>query len=137
MFSKTTHSDKWQADDNHVIDFFAKYGFDQYYLTLNYKSNLMVAYFNSLENKIIKLILLLNQNLWGLQSIKLLEDKLPESFIVSNCDSIVNTDFSEIIKQHQEKITNCYLFNSASQIPYGKINYKNGGSIISIEKNQN
>ena len=54
---------------NHVIDFFAKYGFDQYYLTLNYKSNLMVAYFNSLENKNYKVDFAIEPEFMGLQGV--------------------------------------------------------------------
>ena len=34
---------------NHVIDYFTKYGINNYFLTLNYKSNLMISYFDSLR----------------------------------------------------------------------------------------
>tara|TARA_Y100001968_G_C19443798_1_gene764111 strand:+ start:359 stop:1423 length:1065 start_codon:yes stop_codon:yes gene_type:complete len=121
---------------NHVIDYFSHYNIKNYYLTLNYKSELMIAYFESLT-KDYKIDFAIEPFFMGTAgSIKLLEDKLPEKFIISNCDCIAKTDFSEILKQHQEKKSILTVVCSIQhhQIPYGKINYTDGGAITSIEE---
>ncbi|RAP34028.1 nucleotidyl transferase [Candidatus Marinamargulisbacteria bacterium SCGC AG-410-N11] len=121
---------------NHVIDYFTEYGIDNYFLTLNYKSNLMISYFDSLD-KSYSINFAIEPFFMGTAgSIKLLEDKLPNEFIISNCDCIAKTNLSDIIHQHQEKKTLLTVVCSIQhhQIPYGKINYKNGGAITSIEE---
>lgn len=121
---------------NHVIDYFSNYGINNYFLTLNYKSNLMISYFDSLD-KDYSIEYAIEPFFMGTAgSITLLKDKLPDKFIISNCDCIAKTNLLEIIDQHQEKKSLLTVVCSIQhhQIPYGKINYRNGGSITSIEE---
>ena len=121
---------------NHVIDCFTKYGINNYFLTLNYKSNLMMSYFDSLD-KNYSIDFAIEPFFMGTAgSVKLLEDKLPNEFIISNCDCIAKTNLLDIVDQHQEKKSLLTVVCSIQhhQIPYGKINYTNGGSITSIEE---
>ena len=121
---------------DHVIDYFKSYEIYKYFLTLNYKSDLMISYFNSIEKDYAIDFAIEPSYMGTAGSIKLLEDKLPEEFIISNCDCIANTNLTDVIKQHQEKKSILTVICSIKhhKIPYGKINYKNGGSITGIEE---
>jgi dTDP-glucose pyrophosphorylase len=121
---------------NHIIDYFNTYGINTYYLTLNYKSELMIAYFESLKKNYTIDFVIEPFFMGTAGSIKLLESKLPKEFIISNCDCIAKTDFSKILKQHKEKKSILTVVCSIQhhQIPYGKINYTDGGLITSIEE---
>ena len=76
----------------HVIDYMKSYGLNQFYLTLNYKADLIKAYFSSEEN---------NNNITFIEeptfmgtagSLTLLKGQLNGDFIISNCDCLVKID---------------------------------------------
>jgi len=119
----------------HIIDEYRKYGIDEYFLTINYKGNLIEAYFNGIEKE-YKINYLRESLFQGTAaSLKLLE-KIPDTFIVSNCDIIVKADYSDVLKFHKESGSLLTMLSSIQHqtIPYGVVEFENGGRVKSIRE---
>ena len=65
---------------------------------------------------------------------KLLENDIKSTFIVSNCDVIVKADYNEVLKHHKEQNALITVLSSIQHysIPYGVIDYSNGGLVSKI-----
>ncbi len=119
-----------------IIDEFRQYGVSNVYLTLNYKAEMIESYFNNLEKDYKVNFVREKESLGTVGSLKLLEKKVGDTFIVSNCDIIVKTDFAEVVKHHKEEKAILTVVSSIQyhKIPYGVIKFKNGGKIVDIEE---
>jgi len=117
-----------------IIDEFKKHGIYDYYLTLNYKGEMIESYFNNIE-KDYKINYIKEEEFLGTAgSLKLLKDKITDNFIVSNCDVIVRADFKDVVDFHVNEKA-CLTVLSAIKhyrIPYGVTNFKEGGKIVEI-----
>ncbi|MEW5743970.1 MAG: nucleotidyltransferase family protein [Nitrospirota bacterium] len=117
-----------------IIDKFRDFGIKDYYLTLNYKGEMIEAYFKHID-KDYTLHYVWEEDFWGTGgSLKLLEDEIADTFIVSNCDVIVKADFEEVVHLHKKQNASMTVLSSIQhyKIPYGVINFKNGGRITDI-----
>lgn len=120
-----------------IIDNFRIFGVKKFFLTLNYKGEMIEAYFNGIEKDYEIEFVWEDKFLGTAGSLRLLEDKLEEDyFIVSNCDILIRANFSEVLKFHK---SNQAVFTSITaiqhyRIPYGVVNVQNGGVIESIEE---
>lgn len=120
----------------HIIDGFRAFGVKKFFLTLNYRGEMIEAYFNGIKKDYEIEFIWENDFLGTAGSLKLLEGKIEEDFIVSNCDILIRADFSEILNFHRN---NQAAFTSITaiqhyKIPYGVVNVRNGGMIESIEE---
>ena len=105
----------------HIIVEFKKYGIQKYYVSLNYKSTLIKAFFSELDLDCKIKFLNENKPLGTAGSLKLLEKNKIESFIVINCDTIIKTDFNEFLKFHKKNKNDISVIGSINRlaIPYG------------------
>ncbi len=69
-------------------------------------------------------------------SLKLLEKKIDDTFIVSNCDIIVKANFENVLALHKERNASLTILSSVQhyEIPYGVINFKDGGEVVNIQE---
>ncbi len=120
-----------------IMDEFEKQGVVKFYITLNSKGKMVKLYLDSIEKDYdIKYVLEKGDFLGTAGSLKLLERKMSDVFIVSNCDVIAKTNFEEVLAFHKEQ-KGLLTVVSAMQhyrIPYGVIKYKKGGDIVGIEE---
>ncbi len=117
-----------------IINKFRDFGIHEYYLTLNYKGEMIEAYFKHVE-KDYELKYIWEDDFWGTGgSLKLLEKQIGDIFIVSNCDVIVKADFEEVVSIHKKQKASLTVLSSIQhyKIPYGVINFKGGGRITDI-----
>jgi len=117
-----------------IIDEFGNQGVRHYYLILNYKGELIESYFNNIE-KDYKIEYIWERNFYGtIGGLKLLENKINDIFIVSNCDVIVNTSFDEVINFHKEHAAELTILSSFQhhKIPYGVVKFEEGGRVTDI-----
>jgi NDP-sugar pyrophosphorylase family protein len=120
-----------------IIQRFAKYGCRDFFLSVNYKADLIQYYFDSLEVKNYNLTLFGEPIPLGTAgSLSLLKDTLTSTFIVSNCDSIIDEDYSEIIKCHKSQNNELTIVASLKQftIPYGTLESGDNGELISLQE---
>lgn len=72
-------------------------------------------------------------------SLRLLKDKLHSTFFVSNCDILINENYGDILKYHQENSNELTVVAALKtySIPYGTIITKENGLLESIEEKPN
>lgn len=117
-----------------IIEEFKKYGMNSYYFTLNYRGKMIESYFNAIK-KDYKLNYIWEEDYLGTAgSLKLLENTIGNTFIVSNCDIVVKADYREVIKFHKKQNADMTILSSVQnyKIPYGIISFKKGGQVIEI-----
>ncbi|MGC9081422.1 sugar phosphate nucleotidyltransferase [Sulfurihydrogenibium sp.] len=118
-----------------IIEEFKKFGLNKFFLTLNYKGEIIEAYFKIIEKDYHIDFIWENEFLGTAGSLKFLEEKdIKENFIVSNCDIIVKANFKEVLDFHKREgamltsITSLQHF----KIPYGVVEVSSGGKIEKI-----
>lgn len=69
-------------------------------------------------------------------SLRLLKGKLNSTFFVSNCDILINEDYSEILRYHKENKNELTLVVAVKNfsIPYGVIETAEDGVLKSISE---
>lgn len=119
-----------------IIESFCEYGCSDYYLIVNHKKNMIKAYFGELESNYNVHFVDEDAPLGTGGGVSLLKGMIKDTFILTNCDNIVEDDYSKIYeyhKEHKNLITMiCSLKNFS--IPYGVVNLANEGTIKSMEE---
>ncbi len=119
-----------------IIEKFCKYGIENYYLILNHRGEMIRAYFDGIEKK-YNINYIWEKNFYGTAgSLKLLEDYIDNNFIVTNCDIIVEADYSEVVSFHKKNNAFLTVLSSIQHytIPYGIVEFKKGGQVIGIRE---
>ena len=120
----------------HIMEEFSKNGISQYYFTLNYRGQMIRAYFDGVEHAYnIKYIW--EKEFFGTAgSLKLLGQDAPKLFFVSNCDIIVKADYADILSFHNESGSWLTVISAVQHntLPYGVIHFVEGGKVIKIEE---
>lgn len=120
----------------HIIKQFRRFGCKQFWLIVNHKKNMIKAYFNEVEKDYELFYVDENVPLGTGGGLSLLKGKITSAFILTNCDILVEEDFSKIYKLHKEQgniITMvCSLKNFT--IPYGVVEIGKDGNIASIKE---
>lgn len=120
----------------HIINRFNQYGSDQFYLVVNHKKNMIKAYFNEIE-KVYKVDYVDEDKPLGTGGgLSLLKGKIDSTFILSNCDILIEEDYEKIYNYHKKEnnlITMvCSLKNI--KIPYGVIEISETGEIENMKE---
>ena len=112
-----------------IIDSFLVHSVNHFYLSINHKAKIIKSYFEELEPPYIIEYIEETEPLGTAGSLKYLEGIIADSFIVTNCDIIVKTNYSEIVDLHQKNDNDITLVASAKNfnIPYGVCEIENGG----------
>ena len=79
----------------HIIEKFIRNKFYNFFITLNYKSKILKAYFQEMKPKFKLSFIDEPKPLGTAGGLSLLEGKIKESFIVTNCDTIININFNK------------------------------------------
>lgn len=119
-----------------IVKNFKKYGFNNFLISVNYKAEIIKLYFS--ENPDGYNINFIHEKdfLGTAGSLRLAEEKLKDTFIVSNCDVIIDIDFEELLKYHRKNNNHATIVGVVKnmQIPYGVIDVNNGELVNMIEK---
>lgn len=124
----------------HILDKFSEWGYKHFDIIINYKKEIIKAFFseNIYENKYGINIVLWEENkfLGTAGGLKMLEKELISTFIFSNCDVLVNADYSDLLYRHKTN-KNMITVVAASKrimIPYGTIEANKADMIIAIKE---
>ncbi len=104
-----------------IINKFTLVGITEFYFTVNFKSKLLKAFFEELDPEYNFEFIDESEPLGTAGSISLLRNTLKDPFFVSNCDIIIDCDYSDIYSFHTENNFDLTLVASAKnyEIPYG------------------
>lgn len=115
----------------HIINRFNRYGCKDFFLIVNHKKNMIKAYFNEIEKNYMVNYVDEDKPLGTGGGLSLLKGKIDSTFILSNCDILIEEDYEKIYKFHKKEknlITMvCSLKNI--KIPYGVIEISETGEI--------
>lgn len=119
-----------------IIDRFFGYGCTEFYLSLNYKSSIIKAYFSDFEHKYKVNYVLESKPLGTAGSLYFLKNKIKKTFFVSNCDILIEADYSDVLKFHRQKKNKITVVSSMKNftIPYGVCRIQNGGILKNIRE---
>jgi len=121
---------------DHIIDRFKACGVSEFYITIHHMSKILRAYFEE-KNPDYSIGFAEEDEPRGTAgSLKLLIDKLDKPFFVSNCDIIIEADYSDIFRFHTKNSYDITLVASTKQysIPYGVCQLNGSGSLERIEE---
>lgn len=116
-----------------LIDNFTVFGIDKFYFTVNYRGEMIKAYFDSIQHE-YSIEYVWEKEFNGTAGSLSLIDSIDGPFIVSNCDIIVRANYSDIYKFHKESGATLTVVSSIQHhtIPYGVIEYSEGGVVDGI-----
>lgn len=120
----------------HIINRFNETGSNRFYLIVNHKKNMIKAYFNEIEKGYTICYVDEDIPLGTGGGLSLLKGKIDSTFILSNCDIIIEEDYEKIYNYHKKEknlITMvCSLKNI--KIPYGVIEINETGEIENMKE---
>lgn len=107
-----------------VLENFIKHGFHRFYFAVNYKSEMIKAYFHQGQQWGVEIRYLEeNQRLGTAGALSLLKEKPEKPFFVINADVVTNVDFQSLLdyhNQHQVGATMC-IREHEQVVPYGVV----------------
>ncbi|MBU1019868.1 MAG: NTP transferase domain-containing protein [Firmicutes bacterium] len=120
----------------HIMNRFHHYGSDQFYLVVNHKKNMIKAYFNETENPYKVDYADEDIPLGTGGGLSLLKGKINSTFILSNCDILIEEDYEKIYNYHIKEKSLITMVCSLKKmtIPYGVIEIGESGEIESMKE---
>lgn len=119
-----------------IFDRFAKHGCDNFFISVNYKAEL-IEYYLSSQNLPYLLTFFKEEKPMGTAgSLTLLKGKIKETLIVSNCDILIDQDYSEILDYHHHHKNEITIVAALKHypIPYGIIESGDNGQLIDLKE---
>jgi len=121
-----------------IMDRFASYGCDSFFISVNYKADFIRHYFDHLVKNHSYHIEYFQEDrpLGTAGSLSLLKDRIKSTFFVSNCDSIIDDDYAEIIDYHIRSKNEITVVSAIKNvyIPYGTLETGENGLLQSIHE---
>ena len=119
-----------------IFNRYAAYGIDHFYLTVNYKKNIIKSYFDDLDKAYELKYVEEDQPLGTGGSLRLITDPLVKPIIVANCDILIDADYADIYRYHIESKSDVTIVSALKQIqvPYGVLHAGEKGVISSMEE---
>ena len=121
---------------HHIMERFSRYGFQNFILSLNYKAEMIRLYFaDNFSDWGIEYVVE-NEPLDTAGSLSLAKERLKDTFFVTNCDIIIDEDFSRLLSYHKEKKNLITIVVSQKDIvvPYGVMDVLEDGQLSSIRE---
>lgn len=120
-----------------IMDRFVECGCKDFFVSVNYMADFIRHYFENFSKHKYNIDYFQEDKPLGTAgSLHLLKGKINDTFFVSNCDSIIEEDYGEILRYHydnQNEITVVSAMKSV-YIPYGTLETGEGGLLKSIQE---
>ena len=119
-----------------IFQQFAGYGTMDFWVTVNYKKNMIMSYFaevnRNYELHYVEEITPLGTG----GSMQLIEEQFDRPIIVTNCDILIEADYEDIYKHHLSSGNKMTIVTALKNIivPYGVVHPQENGAIDSMEE---
>lgn len=119
-----------------IMDQFESIGCHKFYMSVNYKADMMKYYLSQLDHKYDIEFFMEDKPLGTIGSVSLLKGRITTPFFVSNCDSINEQDYRDVYDYHinnHNDMTVVTLVKSF-KIPYGVIETGEDGLMVDLKE---
>lgn len=120
-----------------IMDRFTDCGCHDFYISVNYKAEVIKQYFQNLQNPAYNIAYFQEDKPLGTAgSLHLLKNKINSTFFVSNCDIIIDEDYDEILDYHRKNGNEITVVAALKNyaIPYGTLETGSSGRLESIQE---
>lgn len=119
-----------------ILDQFEEIGCHKFYMSVNYKSDIMRYYLDQLEHQYDIEFFMEDKPLGTIGSVSLLKGKITTPFFVSNCDSINEQDYRDVWDYHVSNHNDMTIVTMVKsfKIPYGVIETGADGLMTSLKE---
>lgn len=119
-----------------IMDQFESIGCHKFYMSVNYKAEMMKYYLSQQEHQYDIEFFMENKPLGTIGSVSLLKGKITTPFFVSNCDSINEQDYRDVYDYHVQNHNDMTIVTMIKSftIPYGVIETGDDGLMVSLEE---
>ncbi len=119
-----------------IMDQFESIGCHKFYMSVNYKSDMMRFYLEQLPHQYDIEFFEEDKPLGTIGSVSLLKGKIKTPFFVSNCDSINDQDYRDVYDYHQNNHNDITIVTMVKsfKIPYGVIETGDDGLMIGLKE---
>ena len=117
-----------------IIDKFREYSVEKFFISVHHKAKLIKAYFDELSPSYEIQYLDENKPLGTIGALSQLKNKVDSSIILTNCDTIILCDYSDMLKFHNEKNYDITLVGSMinHKVPYGLCEIEENGKLVNL-----
>lgn len=119
-----------------IMDQFEGIGCHKFYMSVNYKADMMKFYLDQLPHKYDIEFFMEDKPLGTIGSVSLLKGKINTPFFVSNCDSINDQDYRDVYEYHKNNHNDMTIVTMVKsfKIPYGVIETGEDGLMVNIQE---
>ena len=119
-----------------IMDQFEGIGCKKFYMSVNYKADMMEYYLSQLEHKYDIEFFMEDKPLGTIGSVSLLKGKITTPFFVSNCDSINDQDYRDVYDYHIQNKNDLTIVTMIKtfRIPYGVIETGEDGLMRNLKE---
>ena len=119
-----------------IMDQFEAIGCQKFYMSVNYKSNMMRYYLEQLPHHYDVSFFEEDKPLGTIGSVSLLKGKIDTPFFVSNCDIVIDQDMREVYDYHRENHNDLTIVTAVKsfRIPYGVIETGEDGLMTALKE---
>lgn len=119
-----------------IMDQFEGIGCHKFYMSVNYKADMMKYYLSQLDHKYDIEFFMEDKPLGTIGSVSLLKGKITTPFFVSNCDSINEQDYRDVWDYHVQNHNDMTIVTMVKsfKIPYGVIETGEDGLMLNLKE---
>ena len=119
-----------------IMDQFESIGCHKFYMSVNYKADMMKYYLSQLDHKYDIDFFMEDKPLGTIGSVSLLKGKITTPFFVSNCDSINEQDYRDVYDYHVSNHNDLTIVTMVKsfKIPYGVIETGEDGLMVALSE---
>ena len=119
-----------------IMDQFESIGCHKFYMSVNYKADMMKYYLSQLEHQYDIEFFMEDKPLGTIGSVSLLKGKINTPFFVSNCDSINEQDYRDVYDYHVNNHNDLTIVTMVKsfKIPYGVIETGEDGLMTALSE---
>ena len=119
-----------------IMDQFEGIGCHKFYMSVNYKADMMKFYLSQLDHKYDIEFFMEDKPLGTIGGVSLLKGKITTPFFVSNCDSINEQDYRDVWDYHVQNHNDMTIVTMVKsfKIPYGVIETGEDGLMTALKE---
>ena len=119
-----------------IMDQFEGIGTKKFYMSVNYKADMMEYYLSQLDHKYDIEFFMEDKPLGTIGSVSLLKGKITTPFFVSNCDIVIDQDYRDVYDYHKENKNDITIVTAVKsiRIPYGVIETGENGLMTGLRE---